>query len=51
MPDNIYTDDYEQLEFYYKELQKYIDHHREQFIGLLEEKKRIEQILIENGRK
>lgn len=49
MPDNIYTDDIKQLETYYKQLLKFIEHHREEFIELLEEKKRLELILKKNG--
>lgn len=44
------TDDVEQLEIYLKRLQEYIDHHREEFILLLEEKKRIELTLKMYGR-
>lgn len=44
------TDDLEQLEIYYKRLQEYIDYHREEFILLLEEKKRIELTLKMYGR-
>jgi phage shock protein A len=50
MPNNLYTDDIEQLEFYYRELQKFIENHREEFVNLLEEKKRIEQKLKINGK-
>ena len=45
-----FTDDVKQLEIYYQQLLKYIDHHREEIIMLLEEKKRIELILETYGK-
>lgn len=44
------TDDVEQLEEYNKKLQEFINHHRSEFIDLLEEKKRVELILKMYGR-
>lgn len=45
-----FTDDVKQLEIYYQQLLKFIDHHREEIIMLLEEKKRLELILKAHGR-
>ena len=50
MFDQDFTDDVEQLEKYYQQLLKFIEHHRGEFIMLLEEKKRIELILETYGK-